>query len=145
MKKATWDNPNKMHFESDFKLFNKQTNLITTGNAWCNTQYSSFVRPWNEVKNGGYTGKPGDFLKYDMQGFCNVPEHIRKNLFDKERKESYILYEFFVYQNGRREIIGHVLTDYNDRFIADNVNCNYGQSYFKRESAINECKKYICA
>ena len=37
MKQPTWDTPNKMHFNSAFAAFNKQTNLITPGNAYCNT------------------------------------------------------------------------------------------------------------
>ena len=145
MKAPTWDNPNKMHMESAYKLFNRQTNCITTGNAWCSTQYSSYIRPWNEVKNYSYIGKPGEFLKYDMQFFHDVPNRIREILYDKERTESYILYEFFVWQNGSRDVIGHVLTDYNHNFITDSIHRSYGQCYYKRVSVIEECEKYICA
>ena len=145
MKMKSWDNPNKMHFDSAFTTFNKQTNLITTGNAYCNTQLSSYVRPYNEVKNGSYTGKRGEFLDFDLRPFRFVPEKISKILRDKGRKESYILYEFFIYRNDKREIIGYVLTDKNYRYITSSVNCGYGQSYYKRESALRECMEYICA
>ena len=57
MKSRTWDNPNKMHFESDYKLFNKQTNVISRGNVIANTQYSTYIRPYSKIKNYGYVGK----------------------------------------------------------------------------------------
>lgn len=146
LKKHEWDNPNKMHFESEFKLFNKQTNLISTGNVWATTQYSNYLRPWNEVDNYGYIGKPGQFVKYDMQFFTNVPERMRKIIFDTEREQLLILYEFKVYHDGEKEVIGHVLTtgERECKYIAHSVHCPYGCSYWKRESAIREAMKYIC-
>lgn len=144
MKKPEWDSPWKMHFESDFKTFNKQTSIISTGNVVAPTQYSSFIRPYSEVKNGAYIGKPGDFLRYDMQFFRNVPEYMQKILKDTSRKESYILYEFSVVIDGSREIIGHVLTDYNYHLAAPAaIHCAYGKSWWKRASAVYECIKYI--
>ena len=145
MKKATWDSPNKMHFESDFATFNKQTNLITTGNAYCNTQMSSYIRAWSNVKNGAYIGKCGDFLEYDLRSFGYIPPHIEKLLRDKNRTESYILYEFFVWSGKKREVIGYVLTDSLHNFIADSIVCECGCSWQKRRSAIDACKEYICA
>lgn len=147
MKSITWDNPNKMHFESAFKTFNQQTNLISSGNVWANTQTSSYIRPWKEIKNGGYIGKPGDFLKYDLQFFPNLPSSFNQKLWDQNRKESYIVYHFHYYnkKHGRSETIGYVMCDYNNKLIAYEVYCDYKQNYCKRESAIQECIKYICA
>ena len=149
MKEKTFDTPNKMHFDSSFKSFDKQTNYIGTGNVWASTQFSSYIRPWNEVKNGGYIGNPGDFCKYDMQHFRNVPDNMRSIILDKNRTESVILYEFFFYNNHReREVIGYVLTDKYYKYIEHYVDCYSGwwtKSYAKRKSAINECMKYICA
>ena len=145
MKQCTWDNPNKMHMDSGFKLFDRQTNLISTGNVWANTQYSSFIRPYSEVKNGNYIGKLGDFLKFDMQFFEYVPEHMKKIIYDKERKESVILYQFKVYHGERKEIIGYVLTDYNHNYISHCVYCSYGCRLDKRLAAIEEAMQYVCA
>lgn len=147
MKPCTWDNPNKMHFDSDFKTFNKQTNIISHGNVWANTQTSSYIRPWKEVKNGGYIGQPGDFLKYDLRLFPNLPERFRRKLWDYDRNESYIVYHFHYYdeKHRQRETIGYVMCDYNHKLIDYEVYCGYGQSYWKRESAIRECIKYVCA
>lgn len=146
MEKATWDNPNKMHIDSGFKLFDKQTTLITTGNVIAPTQTSWFIRPFDEVVNGGYIGKPGEFLEYDLKHFLNgVPEYMLKILRDKNRKESYILYKFFVTKDHETETIGYVLTDYNHNYITSHVTCPYGCNYWKREAALSEAMRYICA
>ena len=144
MKEIVWDNPNKMHMDSGFKLFDKQTNVITTGNAICNTQMSSYIRPYSEVKNGGYIGKPGDFVKFDMQYFRDVPEHMLQIIYDKERKESVILYQFFVFHGDEKEIIGYVLTDNEHKYISSSTYCPYKGNWFKRNDAIIEACKYIC-
>ena len=145
MKSITWDNPNKMHFESDYKLFNKQTNVISRGNVIANTQYSAYIRPYSEIKNYGYVGKEGEFMKYDMKYFSNIPEFMKEALEDVNRKESYILYEFFVWKNKMKEVIGYVLADYNDNLLCWCVyhgddRCNIQ----KRDSVIRECINYIC-
>ena len=149
MKRPTWDNPNKMHIDSGFKLFDKQTVLISHGNVWATTQYSNYIRPWNEVKNYSYIGQPGQFLKFDMQHFGQIPERMQKIIYDKERKSSVILYEFKVYHGNRKEIIGHVLTTGNlekegYNYIDHVVYCPYGCSYEKRSNAIHEAMQYIC-
>ena len=148
LKQRQWDTPNKMHMDSGYKLFDKQTVLISTGNVLSPTQHSSYIRPWNEVDNYGYKGVPGQFCKYDMNGFNQIPEHIRSIIYDEGRETSVILYEFRVWHgNEEKEIIGHVLTTGHDegyKYIAHKVYCPYGCSFYKREKAINEAMKYIC-
>ena len=80
MKKREWENPNKMRFESEFKTFNKQVNLITTGNAICNTQMSMFIRPYKETKCNGFENPEGHLMRWDLQYFSNIPQNIRKIL-----------------------------------------------------------------
>ena len=84
-------------------------------------------------------------MKYDMKYFSNIPEFMKKALEDVNRKESYILYEFFVWKNKTKEVIGYVLADYNDNLLSWCVyqggdRCNI----WKRDSAIRECINYIC-
>lgn len=147
LKAHQWINPNKMRIKSGFGLFDKQTVLITTGNVIAETQYSNYIRPWKEVKNYSYIGKPGEFTKYDMQHFSQVPERIRKVIYDTEREKSVILYEFSVRHKDEKEIIGHVLTtgyDEGYKHIDHSVYCPYGCSYWKRQLAIHEAMRYIC-
>ena len=147
MEKARWDNPNKMHIESGFKTFDKQTTLITTGNVIAPTQTSWFIRPYNEIINGGYEGKPGDFLAYDLKHFVDpIPKRMKDVLLDKARTESYILYKFFVMRKDKTtDVIGYVLTDYHYNYIDHQVMCAYGCNVWKREAAICEAMRYICA
>ena len=144
MREITWETPNKMHIDSDFATFNKQTNLISAGNVIANTQYSNYIRPYDMTENFGNHFERGALCKYDMQYFKYIPDSMRKRLLDINRRENYILYEFCVYRNRGKEIIGYVLTDALHRFIEDSVYCEYGCSYWKRRSAINACKEYIC-
>lgn len=147
MEKATWDNPNKMHIDSGFKTFDKQTTLITTGNVIAPTQTSWFIRPFNEVKNGYYEGKPGEFLEYDLKHFIDpIPHQMKEKLYDKNRTESYILYKFFVMNKKETDVIGYVLTDSHYNYIDHSVwISSYRCSVSKREAALREAMRYICA
>lgn len=147
MKKCTWDNPNKMHFESEYKTFNRQTNIITTGNVFANTQISNYIRPWNQTECNGAAFPAGHLMNYDLQHYRCIPEEIERVLYDKNRTKSVILYQFRVWneKNHESEPIGYVVTDRDHNLIAYSIICWYGKSYGKRYSAIRECMKYICA
>lgn len=135
----------KQVFESGFKTFDQQTNIITTGAVIANTQISEYIRPWSEVKNYGYVGQPGQFMKYDLQFFGNIPdEKIRSIIYDRDRKESVILYKFFIHTPYGIDPIGFVLTDYDHKHLAHCYCFSYGCSTNKRIAAIDECMNYIC-
>lgn len=146
MEKATWDNPNKMHFDSEYKTFNRQTNVISTGNVIANTQLSGYIRPWKETECNGATFPTGNLTKYDLQFFRSIPENIERILYDGSRDESVILYQFRIWNRKTRsyETVGWVVTDRNYKLLAYNIPCEYGCSYWKRLSAVKECMKYIC-
>jgi hypothetical protein len=134
----------KQIINSDFKEFNKQTNCISYGNCISNTQYSSFIRPFNEIECNGFINEKGHLLRFDLKYFKNIPERLMNILKDEKRTESYILYEFCIYKHNKKDVIGYVLTDDNHNFITDYVSYDYGCNFCKRESAIEEAKKYIC-
>lgn len=143
--KKRWDAKGNMIVASGWRLFDEQTNYIGTGNVWATTQYSSFIRPYSDVVNGGYIASPGDFLKFDMKAFKEIPSHIKDILLDKSRTETVCLYEFFVRKSEKKEPFAYLLTDYNGKWMAEKIICSRGQSWAKRFSALSECKKYICA
>lgn len=141
MKKAIFSkNGMKMIIDSGYKKFDKATNYISKGNVMANTQYSSYIRSYNEVKNGNYTGKLGDFLKYDLQFFKNVNPRIMNILNDKTREKSMILYQF----NIGNVIIGHILTDYDHNYIASSAVYTYGVRLSKIYSCLEELENYVC-
>ena len=132
----------KQIINSDYKLFNKQTNCISYGNVIANTQYSLFIRPYGQTTCNNHNFSEGELMRSDLKYFGNIPAHIENKLYAKDRKESYILYEFFVYRNGNKDIIGYVLTDKNYNLITYDVLESYN-NYNKRLSAILETLPYI--
>lgn len=148
IREIIWDNPNKMHMESGFKLFDKQTNLISTGNVFANTQRSFYIAPWNEVERNGHSCKEGELTKADLRfgGFDgNLPSCIRNIVYDKSRTKQIILYAFRVFKSGKEDVIGYVITDDDYNYITHCIsNAWTNASYMKREAAINEAMSYIC-
>ena len=127
-----------------FREFDDQTNCIGRGNILANTMYSSYIRPYGETQNGSYTGKPGEFLKFDLRNFTSIPPQIAGKLIDQNRTESFILYKFFIHRNDKRDVIGHILTDANYSKILDVVHCGHSQNYEKRLAIMNEVSNYVC-
>lgn len=146
LKSRQWDTPNKMHFESDFVTFNKQTNLISTGNVIANTQISSFIRPWKEKKCNGRIYPNGYLMLQDINKFHFLPEKIREFLVSHERDKECILYEFFcVDKNGLSDTFAYVITDDVNNYIMHDIICGYKASVKKRVSALLNILPYICS
>ena len=149
MKKRVWRKDGmKQLISSGWKLFDQQTNCITTGNAYCNTQVSSFIRPWKETECNGFIRPEGHLLNFDLQQFNRfyIPWNIEKVLKDKERNDSVILYMFFVTnKEDRIEPFCWVITDRNHKLITYRVVRHCKQSYLKRYDAAHEAMSYILA
>ena len=147
MKECKWSkNGSKMLIDSGWKEFDKQTNVIATGNVYATTQYSSFIRPWKETECNGFTNPEGHLMDYDLKSFRKyaMPEDIEKYLTDHNRQESVILYMFFVRDKGGRvEPFSFVVTDYHHRLIMYRVRSYRGQRYMKRLNATKEAIRYI--
>lgn len=153
MKRTTWDNPNKMHFESGYKLFDKQTNVISYGNVFANTQTSYFIRPHMEVECNGKEFRPGELLKADLRmlfgeylrGYKDIPFIMRREIEDVNRDKMLILYKFRVWKRGEERVIGWVLTD-EDYNLVDYKAANYyrDSSYWKRYYAVMEAARHVC-
>lgn len=104
MKKIVWRNGMHQLIESGHKMFDRQTTLITTGNAIGNTVLSWFIRPSNEVECNHQTFEPGHLQNWDLSRWP-LPHAIRtvvKQLTDLN--EGSILYQFFHY--GYRRSVG---------------------------------------
>ena len=145
-KPTRWDNPNKMHIDSEFVTFNKQCEYIGRGNVYGTCVKSSYIRPWNELKNYSVELSPGEALKYDMNQFNpNYGDKIHKIIWDKERKDSVILYQIRVWRNHKQDVIGFILTDKDYHLLAEKVCSAYGRSLRKRHSVMEEVKNYVVA
>ncbi len=145
-KPLRWDNPNKMHVESEFVTFNKQCEYIGRGNVYGTCVKSSYIRPWNELKNYSVELSPGEALRYDIDRFNpNYGDTIHKIIWDMERKDSVILYQIRAWRDHREEVIGFVLTDRDYHLLAEKCCWAYGKSLRKRQSVMEEVKNYVVA
>lgn len=148
MKEITWDNENKMHFESAHKTFNKQTTYISPGNVLGNTQYSSYIRKSSETECNG-TWPVGHLQQYDLKPFREkcIPFMVLKKVEELVNKQegSCILYCFrhWVGPKGdTREIIDGVVltTGYPE--------CKHIETWFlnndwRAMDAVMEARKYV--
>lgn len=141
MKKKTWDNGNKMHFESGHKAFDHQTDCISTGNVWANTQYSGYIRSHLELECNGFFNDPGHLRNYDIKQFnFALFGGVRQWLQDYKEKKV-ILYVWKHYNGQKRIIDGITITDEDHNKLATFF--PYGHSY-KASLAVNEAEKYVC-
>lgn len=134
-------NGNKMIINSGYKEFDKQTNLITSGNVIANTMYGNYIRPWNETINPvGKNVEKGHLFKFDLQYF-----HIDSIIKDyiKSLNKQVILYELFTYnRNGKKNLIGWLIED-NGIIINMFVENGFGKNYNKRYLALQTVKNII--
>lgn len=135
----------KQIINSGWKLFDDQTNFISTGNVLANTQHSSFIRPYKECDCNGFVFKEGELLKSDMNLFGErIPDYIKEILLDKKREDSVILYMFYVWNRDRRaEPFCCVVTDRNYNLIRYSLVLGYKKNYLKRYQAAHEAMSYI--
>lgn len=132
----------KMLINTDFQLFNKQTNLISRGQTIANTQYSLCIRPYNETKCNGIEFPIGHLHNTDLQYFT-IPEKLRELL--REQTETVVLYEFKVYKNSHEDIIGHLIIKDGETIykkLYDIYSLNFSQIQ-KRLNVLDYCEKII--
>lgn len=109
----TFDNPDKMHFESPLQVFNRQTVLLTRGNAILPTQYSSCIRSFDDTKCGEEHREKGELQEFDLKPFRKFglgqrERRIRHAL--SEREGAGILYCFFHQSRNGLIVEGFLLT-----------------------------------
>lgn len=114
MKKKVWATPNRMLIETGHATFDRQTNVIGTGNIIANTQSAFFVRGELCVKCWGpKVYQPGELRDYDLGNWPKMPSSVRIAIVRMTRgqQDSIWVSEFFHY-NGRRRIThGYIITD----------------------------------
>ncbi len=140
MKVKEWATPNRMLFESEHKTFNKQTQLISTGNVCATTQYSGYIRSFYTTDCNGHTSDLGHLQDYDMKQFIRfLPYHVLQQVKELTRDNGGILYVFKHYSNGRLIVDGAILTDRQYKHIKSYY---IGNSY-KQWSIVDTAKEYI--
>lgn len=133
-------NSMKMIIHSDFKTFNEQTNCISFGNAIANTQYSNFIRPYNETICNGKHFEKGYLRDYDLQFFEKLNEQILSYIHEITENKGCMVYEFFIHRYNKKKVIGYVIgQEYSYRIF----NLGDNRQYYKYSSALDLCKQII--
>jgi hypothetical protein len=142
MKTKEWINPNKMFINTGHKTFDRQTNVISIGNVISNTQYSSYIRPMNLLKNPVGQQVPYGYLtEYDLRPFVEyfrLPQKIKAKIKNYVQDKEAILYCFYHHRKNKYIIHGFVLTDAQHNLIEFWV-----IGGIKSYKIVSECIKYI--
>lgn len=144
MKKHTWDNPNKMHFESPHKTFNRQCRLITVGNQIGDVVYSNYIRPYTMTTNPVGEEKPQGYLQnWDLTRniVADLPHHIREEVKKLTRDTRGIIYNFHHWNGDKRIDDGFVLTAGYDGYKL--IKVWYINPDWRARGAVDEAIKYI--
>lgn len=151
-KKTVWLNGNKMLIESGHKTFDRQTNIITHGNAVANTEFGSYVRPSSELECNGFMNAHGHLQDYDLKPFEQFGLTGKSWMWEEIVKRidaSYggILYAFFhrldhvqLSTNGNLLVHGFALTDKKHGYL---WSVTVGRTA-KSTRVLEECLKYVC-
>jgi hypothetical protein len=148
MKEVVFDRKkDKMIINTGIKTFDRQTNCIMAGNVLSNTQKSSYIRGYKNVKCDIKVVE-GQLMNADIKFFQDrsdkIPYTLLPFLMDKSRTKSYILYKFFYHSRkvGKR-ILCWIVTDEDHKYITHCVIpvCGYKKSH----DAANEIMRYICS
>lgn len=144
-KRPIWDNPDKMHFNSDLKSFNKQVILISPGNVLGDEQLSLYIRPYNEKFNPiGDIVQPGDLQEWDLSNFKDVPGYVKDEVRTLAKDRTVILYEFRYWDNYRKIPVGWIITTGTDKEGGNKLLAEFvAKENRKYHSVLDEAKKYI--
>lgn len=142
MKEHTWDNPNKMRFDSPHNTFNRQCRLITTGNQIGDVVYSNYVRPHGETECNRLTFEPGHLQDWDLTKNIvanTLPYHIREEVRQLTHDDGGIIYNFHHWKGDRRIDDGFVLTTEDYKL----VKVWYINRNWRAKAAVDEAVNYI--
>jgi len=151
MKEKIWVNPDKMLFKSAHKTFNRQTNIISTGNIIANTQVGLVVAAYHTTTRNGRYWEPGYLQRRDLGMFSNIPSLVRSAIRTYAQDEDIFLHEFFHYSTKCHKWPGYIPSYVTEKVIHGYVITRRNRRIWhlvigptwKSHSVIMEAIKYI--
>ena len=119
-KKIEWVNEDKMLFESGHKTFDRQTNIITTGNIIANTLLGKHIRAYTELSNGFEDRPPGHLQNFDLCWWRDgdrMPRSVIKKIRELAYNNGVWVYQLMHY-NRQRVVHGYVVTNEQHKALA---------------------------
>lgn len=141
-----WATPNRMKFESEHGMFNRQVDCIGTGNHIGHVQLSGYVRPRTETKCNGFTSEKGHLQEYDLNWLLkDFPNYVKEFIRKLEYAENHttIGYEFRLWRGAKKTVIGYVVTAGADDRHRVSKKWVVGKQQEKARSVIDEAITYI--
>ena len=154
MKTAQWDEArDKMIIDTPLKVFNEQTNIITTGNIVAPTMIGRRVRAFNDLSTyAEHNYTPGYLQEFDSDVFVELLQdryyqasarNLRKLLHIHGADRSLYVYMFFHFGGThvrKRVIHGIIATDATTHLEVFRI--HLGPSY-KSMDVLDVCAKYV--
>lgn len=132
--------------ESGHKGFDRQTNMVGTGNIIASTQLSSHVRGRLCTECNGFTQEPGHLRDFDLRPWLDnrsLHRHVQKFVLAETEKlgdHGVWLYQFHHQAgDGNRVIHGYVVTDYEHNLLRTFVTGPTSKSGL----VVEECSMYV--
>ena len=118
LKKTTYATPNRVDIKTGHKTFDRQADMISTGNVWGDVQFSNFIRGKKDVECNNCPFLVGQLQDCDLKHFKDLPQFIRTVVKDTlSGKDSGILYEYRHWVKGHKAVHGYIFTDSNYKLI----------------------------
>ncbi len=141
MQRAQWRTPDHQAFSSGHLTFDRQVDLIITGNVIGAVQRSSYIRPVIETECNNRPFPQGQLRDFDLGGWNDVcmPASVRAYARQATETQQAILYAFFHWRGRERIVHGWVITSSDHRLLRSFVT---GPTY-KSDLVIQESLKYV--
>lgn len=99
------------------QIFKEQTNLILHGICLTNTQFSMVIKPidYSKVNIPIYLS-----MKYQFH-FESMPRNVYNMVINKDRKQSIIVYEFFIQLGDRIKPLAFIVTSLTNEILTSGV------------------------
>ena len=138
MKRVEWRSPNRIRIDTGHKAFDRQCEFLGAGNVWGNVQYSSYIRAHNATECNGFTFKPGELLKGDLDKF-ELPQWVRNSIEPLLVDKGAILYELRHWNRGKKFVHGYILTGTDHELMRT----YYVNGRIQSERILNVCAEYV--
>lgn len=112
--------------DSGYKEFDNYIVSIGVGNVIGGGQFSNYIRSYNTIQCGFKEEYEKGFLRdYDLSLFKDLDEEVKNYVKDITQNNACILYEFYTYKYGDKNIVGYIVEQENGIFKIFNNNKKY--------------------
>lgn len=141
MRAIVWSNPDKMSIDTGCKTFDRQTNIVSTGNIIANTQAAFYIRGELNCTCWGGDRPPGHLRNFDFGNFRGLPGYIRDRiiLHTNGTDRSVWVSKFFHFSRERQIVHGYIITTPDHKLLEKFVT---GPTY-KSELVIEGVLPYV--